>query len=142
MRNFFRSFRFWLSWLIFEKWLKKELAQPKGEKIARRTDEWNRNTLSKKCSRCDMEMIKDRSGSEGLFTEPHIFWRCPQCHSTENEDSCRYKFEELDSERLLEDGDGKYRYAFFNNLQRILLFFLFIIAVATFIAMVVLPKTF
>lgn len=129
MRNILRGFRFWLSWLIFEKWLKWEQAQPKGERIVRKTKEWNNYIQNKKCSRCNVEMVTDRSGSEGLFSSPNSFWRCPVCQNTVSKDTCRFEFENLDDERLVRDGDEKYRYALFTPIQKAILFVLLLFGV-------------
>lgn len=130
-----RKFRFWLSRLIFGKILKWPSAQKVAEEIDQKVKEWN-SAQTGKCEHCGgAELTEDRSGSEGFFTSPHHFYRCPGCHNTQDHRyDLKLLFQELGERRITEDGEGQYRYSIFTIMQWALLLVLLIFVVAVGIA--------
>ncbi len=116
-----KKFRFWLSNLFFEKFLKRDPVKDVAKKIIKETDLYNEEHNSPRCLgiTCNNKDVREqRTGSEGLFTQPHKYWVCVECGHVQDNNGASYKrdFEELDKKRIIKDGDT-YRYRFFTNEQ-------------------------
>jgi len=126
-----RKIRFWLSKLIFEQIFKWPSAQKIGEKIKLEVRTKSLD-IKAECENCGSgKLIEECSGSDGLFCWPHYYYRCQGCgHLQES----KYKFEllsqKLAEKRIIEDGEGTYRYTIFTEIQWVLIFTLIIFVMA------------
>lgn len=133
-----KKFRFWLSHLIFEKWLKKPLAQKIGQEIANQVKIWNETHSQTSCEICGQHELREEyfERNLGFFSYPTHFYRCLNCGKTQLTDGSGYKFLslELKNRRIVQDGENYYRYAFFTDEQIVLLILILIIIFALIIS--------
>jgi len=63
------------------------------------------------------KMVRDFSGSDGLFCSPHSFYRCGECGNAQSDNGRNDKsiWEALRKKNIVEDGKGFYRYIFITS---------------------------
>lgn len=113
MKEKLRGFRFFLSKLIFEIIFRKEPAQKLGGKINNEVSLWNSGHNRQRCYICNHDRLTNRiSGSDGIFSGPLYYYKCPKCGNEQFSDGTSYKslWTKLEEKRIVEDGKGKYRY--------------------------------
>ena len=140
----FRKMRFFVSWLIFEKILKWEPVDVVVAEITNEVRKYNEIFDHSCCYNCEGDkFIRKQSGQDGLFSYVNHFYECTRCGNQQDDDGSRrrYNFKELRGERIIEDGDGQYRYYVLAGSSFDLVFnimiAMFIISAGFFIAMFV-----
>lgn len=128
--------RFWLAKIIHEEIGHRKPAQALGERIVGETERWNYEYGKWHCFSCGNEkLVRDIRGSDGIFTWTTIVYRCTACQNVQEEpNEHRFLFQVLGYEKIVEDGDGKYRYTILTDGQWIfLIMFAFIAASVVFV---------
>lgn len=108
------AMRCFLSDLLFEKMFGWQNAGEVARRIKNSVAEHNQNRIGMHCRGCDnTDLVRDISGSDGLFTSAHEFYRCRKCGNAQNDDGDTYQYEDkkLEGARIIDDR-GRYRYIF------------------------------
>ncbi|MFC1756559.1 hypothetical protein ACFLZC_00135 [Patescibacteria group bacterium] len=133
---------FFLSWLIFEKILKRPPAKEAAAKVRQRTLSWNETHKKNKCTHCGGEKLLNAvGGNNGLLSFPYTFYRCADCGNEQKKSgrSTRDYFTELKKKRLITDDRSRqyriltdarsYRYRILSDEQWIYLVIILILLV-------------
>lgn len=110
--------RCFLSDLLFEKIFGWRNAGEVAQEIERNVAKWNRTMRTgAQCYACHAsDLVRDMSGSDGLFTSVHQFYRCRKCGNAQDDDGDTYQYEStaLEYSRIVDDS-GRYRYIFLRS---------------------------
>lgn len=110
---FIRRIRFFVSWLIFEYFMKQESADKKADKIIKAITKYNDDHKEPRCKYCGHNKLFSKvSFVSGLLASTlEYFYECCSCGNQQptNGSSYRYTVSSLKQERIINDG-GNFRY--------------------------------